>query len=362
MAQIRLNNVSSFKDRHGKTRWRFRKKGYPVVYLPGNPGSTEFMTAYELALQGKQIESQIGRDRIIPGSLDVLINRYLRSTEFHGLAQSTQKTYRRIFENFRERKGRGGARYGNLPVKGMKRHHIKGIIAEMHETPGAADSLLRRLKTLMRFALDEGMIEHDPTLRLKGYNKRTDGFRVWTENEISQFKAAYPVGSKERLALALLLCTAARGSDVARLGWQHIKDGKITIRAKKTNHTVVLPIMSELQIELNSASTDHLTFLVTEYGRPFSIKGFQQWFAKRARIAGLEPKLGADGQVRGCTAHGLRKSAATRLANAGCDDRLIMAVTGHKTVKEVTMYTRARDQELEAEQALLKVQKFKRDG
>ena len=345
MASIRLNNVSSFKDRHGKRRWRFRKKDLPSVYLPGQPGETEFMKAYEKALAGKPINLEIGKDKVIPGSIGALIVRYLRSVEYERLKPSTQNTYRRIFGNFRKQ-------YGHMPLNGLERKHIKRIMEGMKDTPGAADSLLRRLKMLMGFALDEGMITVDPTLRLKGYNKKTDGFRVWTEAEISQFEQAYPSGSRERLALALLLCTAARGSDVARLGRQHIKNGKIRIRAQKTDTTVTLPVLSELQREIEAAPADHLTFLVTEYGKPFTIKGFQQWFAKKARNAGIKPELQEDGHIRGCTVHGLRKSAATRLANAGCTDRQIMAVTGHQTVKALSIYTASRDQEIDAEQAM----------
>lgn len=355
MASIRLNNVSSFKDRHGKTRWRFRKKGFKQVSLPGQPGETNFMEAYKLALAGKPIKLTIGKDRVIPGSVGALIVRYLRSVEYQRLAPSTQKTYRRIFGNFKKK-------YGRMPLKGLERKHIKKIMSDMGNTPGAADSLLRRLKMLMGFALDEGMITIDPTLRLKGYNLQTDGFRVWTEDEIAQFKKAYPSGSRERLALALLLCTAARGSDVARLGRQHIKDGKIRITAQKTKTTVTLPVLPELQKEIAAAPANHLTFLVTAYGKPFSIKGFQQWFAKKARQAGIKPELQEDGHVRDCTAHGLRKSAATRLANAGCTDRQIMAVTGHQTVKALSLYTASRDQEIDAEKAIQRLNRNKPNG
>ncbi len=313
------------------------------------------MEAYKLALAGKPIKLTIGKDRVILDSIGALIVRYLRSVEYQRLAPSTQKTYRRIFGNFRQK-------YGHMPLKGFERKHVKKIMDDMGKTPGAADSLLRRLKMLMGFALDVGMITVDPTLRLKGYNKRTDGFRVWSESEIAQFKETYASGSRERLALALLLCTAARGSDVARLGRQHIKAGKIRITAQKTKTTVTLPVLPELQKEIAAAPANHLTFLVTAYGKPFSIKGFQQWFAKLTRQAGIKPKLQEDGRIRGCTAHGLRKSAATRLANAGCDNKLIMAVTGHQTVKALSIYTASRDQELEAERAFELLKKHKPNG
>ncbi|MFX6357469.1 tyrosine-type recombinase/integrase, partial [Acinetobacter baumannii] len=53
-----------------------------------------------------------------------------------------------------------------------------------------------------------------------------------------------------------------------------------------------------------------------------------------------------------CKAHGLRKAAARRLAEAGCSASEIAAITGHKTLAEVERYTRAADQERLARQAI----------
>jgi integrase len=58
-----------------------------------------------------------------------------------------------------------------------------------------------------------------------------------------------------------------------------------------------------------------------------------------------------------CSAHGLRKLAAKRLAEAGCSDRQIMAITGHKTVSEVSRYTKAAEQAKLAEQAMARLSK-----
>jgi len=51
-------------------------------------------------------------------------------------------------------------------------------------------------------------------------------------------------------------------------------------------------------------------------------------------------------------AAGIRKAAAARLAELGCAEQAIMAITGHRTSKEVTRYTRAASQKTRAESAL----------
>ena len=58
-----------------------------------------------------------------------------------------------------------------------------------------------------------------------------------------------------------------------------------------------------------------------------------------------------------CSAHGLRKLAAPRLANAGCSEREIMAITGHRSLSEVSRYTKAADQARLSEQAMSKMMK-----
>jgi integrase len=88
-----------------------------------------------------------------------------------------------------------------------------------------------------------------------------------------------------------------------------------------------------------------MTFLVTERGAPFTGPGFGNWFRDRCDEAELPQ----------CSAHGLRKLTATRLAEAGCSEREIMAITGHKSVTEVSRYTKAAQQSRLAEQAMNKV-------
>jgi len=104
-----------------------------------------------------------------------------------------------------------------------------------------------------------------------------------------------------------------------------------------------IPIHRALKRSLDAADSSQLTFLVTQFGEPFTAAGFSNFFSEAARRAGL-PK--------GCSAHGLRKSAARRLAEAGCSAHEIMAVTGHRTLKEVTRYTAAADQKRLARTAL----------
>ena len=322
-------------DRHGVRRVRFRKAGFST-YLAGIPWSETFMRAYATALEGVQEQaSGVGAERTIPGSLSALIVKYYRSPEFRGLKASTQAARRSIIEPFRNQ-------HGTKPVARLTRAHIKDIIGAKADTPEAANSLLKVLRVILNYAVEDGMIPNNPAVGVKRYRSRGEGIHTWTEEEIAQFQAHHPIDTRPGLALALLLYTVQRRGDVIQLGWQHVKGDVISLRQNKTDESLHLPMHPELVRALTMAPRTNLTFLVTASGRPFSGPSFTNWFKKQCRLAGLPQ----------CSAHGLRKAGATRLANAGCSTDQVKAITGHKTLSEVARYTRAADQRRLARQAL----------
>ncbi|MFI5410157.1 tyrosine-type recombinase/integrase [Kaistia sp. UC242_56] len=328
--------VSEFADRHGKMHVRFRRKGQATYYFKSVPWSADFMQEYE-ACMAKEAAPRliVGASRTKPGTFSALIAAYYSTPEFTGLRDSTKVTYRGIIERFREK-------HGDKRVALIERQHIKAIIGAMAETPSAANNLLDRLKSLMTLALDIGLRKDDPTIRVRGFRISGDGFHTWTEDEIQQFEDRHPIGTQPRLALALMLFTGQRRSDAVTMGWQHIDGDLIHVRQQKTDARLAIRIHSSLRQVLSGTSRDNLTFIVTSHGKPFTPAGFGNWFRERCDEAGLSQ----------CSAHGLRKAAARRLAEAGCSNQQIKAVTGHKTDKEVSRYTAAADQQRLAGQAI----------
>lgn len=328
--------VSEFSDRHGKKRVRFRRKGQADYYFRSRAWTPEFMQEYQACLDREAAPAiQPGLSRTKPGTLSALIAAYYASPEFTGLASSTKATYRGIIERFR-------AKHGDKRVAAIERKHIKAIIGAMHETPAAANNLLDRLKALMTLAIDIGMRKDDPTLRMRGYGTKGDGFHTWTEDEIEAFEMRHPIGSKSRLALALMLYTGQRRSDAVTMGWQHVSGHRIKVRQQKTKGRLEIPMHPTLRAVMAATPRENMTFLVTSFGKPFTPAGFGNWFRERCDEA----------ELRQCSAHGLRKAAARRLAEAGCSNQQIKAITGHKTDKEVSRYTAAADQVRLAEQAM----------
>lgn len=325
-------------DRHGKRRVRFRKGGF-TCYLQGTPWGESFMRAYAAALDGVAAQKgEAGAERTRPGSVSALFVRYYRSPEFLGLKPSTREIYRGILERFR-------AEHGHRLVREMKREHANAIIGKMSATPVAANNLKSLLATVCDFGVDIGMMNQSVWRGIKSYKITGDGFHAWSASEIAQFEKAHPVGTKPRLAFTLLLYTGQRRGDVIRMGWQHVKDGRLKVVQQKTGRALEIPIHPRLMEVLKAQPRENMTFITTNAGGAYSGPSFGKVFRDWCRAAGL----------KGCSPHGLRKSAATRLADIGCTVHEIMAITGHTTLAEAERYTAAAEQRRLADRAMARM-------
>ena len=326
--------VNGFVDRYGRPRWYFRRAGFKKVPLPGLPWSPEFMEAYERALAGQP--APIGAERTIPGTLRALAVSYFASPAFRATRPSTQYSYRNVIDRL-------CAEHGDKRVALLQRDHVVKLLARA-ATAVAANKLRSSLRALMQHAVEIGMRADDPARDIRRVpGGKSDGYHSWTEAEIEQFERRHPIGSRARLAFALLLYTGQRRSDVVRMGRQHLSDGAICVRQVKTGREVWIPVHDALAPILAGASSN-MTFLLTDQGKPYTMAGFGNWFRRQCREAGL----------RGCSAHGLRKAAARRLAEAGCSTHEIAAITGHASLKEVARYTEAADRKRLAQSAMAK--------
>ncbi len=322
-------------DRHGRRRVRFRK-GEFTSYISGIPYSATFMIAYHALLAGetKRLDD-LKATRTAPGTIDAVIVSFYGSPDYRGLKLSTRKVRRRLLERFREE-------HGQKRVAMLTPAHIKSMMGNMANHPEAANNFLKALRVLLGHAVDMGVIDDNPARNVRQYKSNSEGHHCWTEAEVEAFEARHKAGSKAHLALSLLLYTGQRRSDVIRMGWQHFSSNLLTVVQDKTGASLKIPFHPRLAALLEAMPRKNMTFLLTEAGAPFSPAGFGNWFRDRCNEAGLPH----------CSAHGLRKACATRLANAGCTPEQIKSITGHKTLSEVARYTKAADQERNAKTAL----------
>lgn len=91
-----------------------------------------------------------------------------------------------------------------------------------------------------------------------------------------------------------------------------------------------IPLHPDLKALLDRLPLTNRTFLMTAHGKPFVAARFTNWFHDMVKEAGLPA---------GLSPHGLRKATCRRLAEAGCSAHEIMAISGHRSLAEVTRYT-----------------------
>jgi len=322
MAYRKVKWVSVRPDRHGKMRSRFRRKGF-TAYLHADYGTEQWWTEYHALCSGETQARAVLE--ATPGTISGLISLYYRSPDFLSLSDSTKGNYRYVTERFR-------VEHGHRLTTEMQRKHVHSIIAARASTPAAANRLLSIITILMKLAVELGMRGDNPAKGVRKFKLKSPGHHSWTSSEIAQYEKTHVPGTQARLALCLLLYLAQRCSDVVKLGRQHIKDGMINVNQQKTGMELWLPILPQLRAEIER--TSGMTFLVNSIGRPYSARTFGRAMRKWCDAAGL----------MGCSAHGLRKAAAARMAEVGCTEREIMAITGHVTSQEVGRYTRAANQ------------------
>jgi integrase len=332
---VKLKHVDRFVDRHGRERHYFRRGHGMRVLLPGMPGSEAFMLAYQAALAGQEVCNAVAQ-RGDPGTFDRLVKDYFESPDFMRLGPTTQRAYRSVIERLV-----ADDKIGHRAVREMSRGHVQKMVARRAETPGAANDVLKKLKILLHFAIDNGWRKDDPTLRIKRFAEGE--FHTWTDEEIGVFERVWKVGTKERCAFALLLYTGQRASDVARMSSVDLAEGGIWVVQQKTKAKLLVPVHPELRQALDACELSDGNILKTGFGAAFSGKGFSNFMADRIDQAELPER---------CVTHGLRKAAARRLAEAGCSANEIASITGHVSLEEVARYTKAAEQKKLARAAM----------
>ena len=359
---IELRHLVEDVDRRGHVRVYYRRKGRPKVRLHAPFGSDEFIAQYREAHAGVPQQPPAAdvprRGPAKPGSLRWLIEQYYGSAEFRGLEDSTQHARRLILDALCEEllntddlrsPGMGAARYSLMEPK-----HVRKCRDRKAEWPESANGRVKALRQVFAWAIEAGHAKSNPAKDVPYLKGSGTGFHTWTIEEVRQYEQRHPIGSKARLALALLLLTGQRRSDIITFGKQHVREAKNVPANLRTVHrgrwlaftqrknkkrkpiSLMVPLLPELEEIIATTPCGDLTWLVTQFGQPFTSPGFGNWFRVRCDQAGLPH----------CTAHGLRKAGATIAAERGASERQLMAIFGWQTSKQAVLYTRAAEQKV----------------
>lgn len=322
--------------RHGKVMWRVRVDHGRRIRLRAEYGTPEFWTEYREAIEGRASPAKRNEPRA--GSLAWLIARYRETAAWNGLSAATRRQRENIFKHV-------NASAGHQPLGKITRAAITAGRDKRAATPAQARNFLDAMRGLFRWAFKAGLVKADPSAGIDNPPRpRNEGFRPWVEADVEAYCARWPLGTRQRVWLDVLLYTGLRRGDAVQLGRQHVRDGIARLTTEKTGQVVTLPILPVLQATLDAGPTGDLAYIVGAAGKPMTKEGFGNEFKAACKAAGVPG-----------SAHGVRKIAATRAANAGATTAQLRAIFGWNNDAMPSLYTRGADRERLALDAMHKL-------
>jgi integrase len=333
MPRPRPPYLSREMTRHGKPVWYVRRHG-KRIRIKADFGTADFEAEYQAAITGvPHPDKGVGR-----GTLAWLIERYRETTVWNTLSLATRRQRENIFRRIIETAGA-------QPLARITSDVIMAGRERRAATPSQARHFLDAMRGLLRWALAAKHVRADPTANIDDPPRaKTGGFPPWTEDDVAAYERRWPIGTPQRVWLDVLLYTGLRRGDAVRLGRQHIRDGVATLKTEKSEMIVNLPILPPLAETLVAGPCGDLAFIAGARGQPMAKKTFSNEFKRACRAAGV---LGS--------AHGVRKIAATRAANAGATVAQLEAIFGWSGGRMAALYTRAADRRRLAAEAMHKL-------
>lgn len=315
--------------------FRWRATG---ARIEGEPGTDEFNA--NLA----RIKSTRSTSR--PGTWDALVREYKLSPRYQrDLSRNTRKYYNRQLERVRA--------LGPTSVSDIKRRDILAIRDALAiDRSQTANQFIVVMSVLMDFAVEREYRESNPLVRIKRIRGGT--YETWNDAQIRHALATFD--EPYRRAVVLALFTGQREGDCCAMRWAQYDGSAIEVVAQeKTGAYVWIPVHRTLKAELDRWQTaagddKNQTILINSLGRPWPSHSFA---AMLSRVIHRYP------QLEGLVFHGLRKAAAARLAEAGCSTHEIAAITGHKSLGMIELYTKKADQKRRAISAMAKLELVK---
>lgn len=324
-----------YRTQHGRGVWYVRRPGCKKIRIHAEFGTPEFEKEYQNAVLGESEK----RDKAKTGTLRWLWLRYQDSTAWRGLSRATQKQRENIMSHVLKVSG-------DWSAASIRRADIAATRDAKSETPSQARNYLDLMRGLFRWAAEVGHVKVDPTLGVKNPPKVAGpGFEVWTESDVAKYRKKWPLGTRERVWLDVLLYTGMRRGDAVRIGPANVSGGAIHTSTEKSGKKIelTLGILPALAATLKAGPTGE-TFIVGKLGDPLTKESFGNFFREACLAAGVDK-----------SAHGLRKLAATRAAEAGASERELEALFGWRGGAMASLYTRAADRSKMALRAIGKL-------
>lgn len=345
--RVRYPGLLREKLPSGNFRYRVRVEGNKNrrIVLPVTPDHPEFHEIYLAARSGIVVKpSMTPKERSLRGSVNWLTHSYeehLSALVEAGQASEATLKQRKYF--FSELRKDCGEYDMNIPQSRLI--EIRDANAA---TPGKADNMMGAYRAMFRWAVERGICKTNPAVGIGTIHKGNGGATPWSVSDLKTFRGAYPLGTREHLALTLFMFTACRIGDVIHLGRESefTRQGMRWIGwepTKKNSSRVEIPLAPPLEKAIRAQTVVGETYLLTQYGKPFkSTNSFGNKFREWCEGAGLKNR----------SPHGIRKAAGHLLAQEGATQYQIMTLHGHSQAKTSEVYTKGVERQKMAAEAM----------
>ena len=228
---------------------------------------------------------------------------------------------------------------------------LQAYFSEKHATTKAttANRRLTVFKRYFRWALREGLVQADPTLKLQSAKQALRVPKTLTEAQVEALLAApdtsLALGVRDRTMLELMYASGLRVSELVTLKTFNVSlnDNVLRVMGKGSKERLVpfgevasgwlRQYLGGARAELLAGKqTDDLFVTVrgTNPGTAMSRVMFWMVVKKHAAAAGITVPL---------SPHTLRHAFATHLLNHGADLRAVQMLLGHADISTTTIYT-----------------------
>lgn len=321
----------------GQNRYRVRVAGDKTrrIALHIAPDHPDFLQHYRAARNGVEFPKGAAPiETVAPQSvawLSMAFEDHLQARAKAGLLHPGTVAKRAAFY------ARLRAEYGEKHMA-MPRSAVVRLRDKLTATPGAADNMVKAIRVLYSWAIDQGHVTENPAAGIATINRGT-GATPWSLDDLARFRARHPLGTMPHLALSLFAFTGCRIDDAIRLGPAHLvtRDRAVSLHwqpGKRGSAPVTVPVLPQLQRAIDAQAMRGPTFLLSTYGQPFaSGRAFGNKFRAWVADTGLEDR----------SPHGIRKALAGLLAGMGASQYEIMSILAHTSAKTSEIYTRGAD-------------------
>ena len=250
MPRPRLPHLQRQVTQHDKVVWYVRVGKGPRVRMRAPYGSPEFNAEYIAAISGQPLDGKPSS-----GTLTWLWNEYrAKATDWSALNPATMRQRENLMKHVL-------AESGHQPFASINKKSIVAGRDARSATPSRARHFCDTMRRLFAWALKAEHIRADPAVDLKNLPvKKSHGFPAWTESDVEAYQRRWPLGTRQRVWLDVLLYTGLRRGDAAMVGRQHVKAGVMTLRTEKGGQmiTVTLPVLPVLQRTLDAGPIGEL--------------------------------------------------------------------------------------------------------